>query len=233
MLLGAGGALLSAGAELFAEHVVGAARRVGLTTFGLALLLAGAGPEEALVAGLASGRDRPDLAAGDVLGANVVIATLTATSSLLGAAVLVAPSAPVCPSGRLPPSAATPGAAGACLRCGAGACAHLSTAYQCLGRLEWPQPAGLVGSNSCPVARRRVHCHSAGTGARQGAQGREHHPAAVPAASVICMRPHRFQDRARAGTGRPSGGSRHGRILMSSQQVESAVVRATRTVPAS
>jgi cation:H+ antiporter len=85
-LLGAGGALLTAGAELFAEHVVGAARRVGLTTFGLALLLAGAEPEEALVSGLASARNRPDLAAGDVLGANVVIATLT-----LGLVALVTP----------------------------------------------------------------------------------------------------------------------------------------------
>lgn len=85
-LLVVGGALLTGGAELFAEHVVGAARRVGLTTFGLALLLAGAEPEEALVAGLASGRGRPDLAAGDVLGANLVIATLT-----LGLVAAVAP----------------------------------------------------------------------------------------------------------------------------------------------
>lgn len=85
-LLAVGGALLAGGAELFAEHVVGAARRVGLTTFGLALLLAGAEPEEALVAGLASGRGRADLAAGDVLGANLVIATLT-----LGLVAVVAP----------------------------------------------------------------------------------------------------------------------------------------------
>ncbi len=85
-LLAVGGALLTGGAELFAEHVVGAARRVGLTTFGLALLLAGAEPEEALVAGLASGRGRPDLAAGDALGANLVIATLT-----LGLVAVVAP----------------------------------------------------------------------------------------------------------------------------------------------
>jgi cation:H+ antiporter len=85
-LLVAGGALLAVGAELFAEHVVGTARRVGLTTVGLAVLLAGAEPEEALVTGLASGRGRPDLAAGDALGANLVIATLT-----LGLVTLVAP----------------------------------------------------------------------------------------------------------------------------------------------
>ena len=78
--------MLAVGAELFAEHVVGTARRIGLTTFGLAVLLAGAEPEEALVAGLASARGRPDLAAGDVLGANLVIATLT-----LGLVMLVAP----------------------------------------------------------------------------------------------------------------------------------------------
>ncbi len=87
-LLAAGGALLAGGAELFAEHVVAAARRVRLTTFGLALLLAGAEPEEALVAGLSSARGHPDLAAGDALGANVVIATLT-----LGLVALVAPIA--------------------------------------------------------------------------------------------------------------------------------------------
>jgi cation:H+ antiporter len=85
-LLIAGGVLLTIGAELFAEHVMGAARRVGLTTFGLAVLLAGAEPEEALVAGLASARGRPDLAAGDALGANLVIATLT-----LGLVALLAP----------------------------------------------------------------------------------------------------------------------------------------------
>jgi cation:H+ antiporter len=87
-LLIGGGALLAVGAELFAEHVVGTARRIGLTTFGLAVLLAGAEPEEALVAGFASARGRPDLAAGDVLGANLVIATLT-----LGLVMLVAPIA--------------------------------------------------------------------------------------------------------------------------------------------
>ncbi len=87
-LLVAGGVLLAIGAELFAEHVMGAARRVGLTTFGLAVLLAGAEPEEALVAGLASARGRPDLAAGDALGANLVIATLT-----LGLVAMTAPIA--------------------------------------------------------------------------------------------------------------------------------------------
>ena len=139
VLLGAGGALLSAGAELFAEHVVGAARRVGLTTVGLALLLAGAEPEEAVVASLGLARDRPDLAVVDVLGANVVIATLTL--SLLGAAVLVAL---VCAGLFLWPApvlAATPG------RCwclptvpGSRLCSP-EPAYQGLGRLEWPQPA--------------------------------------------------------------------------------------------
>lgn len=74
LVLGAG--LLVAGAELFAENVTAAARRVGLTAVALGVLLAGAEPEEALTAGIASARGHPQLAVGDAVGANFVILTL-------------------------------------------------------------------------------------------------------------------------------------------------------------
>jgi cation:H+ antiporter len=74
LALGAG--MLVGGAELFAENVTSAARRVGLTAVALGLLLAGAEPEEALTAGIASGRGHPQLAVGDAIGANFVILTL-------------------------------------------------------------------------------------------------------------------------------------------------------------
>lgn len=53
-----------------------AARRVGLSALALGVLLAGAEPEEALTAGIASGRGHPQLAAGDAIGANFVVLTL-------------------------------------------------------------------------------------------------------------------------------------------------------------
>lgn len=74
LVLGAG--LLVVGAEMFAENVTAAARRVGLTAIALGVLLAGAEPEEALTAGIASGRGHPQLAVGDVIGANFVVLTL-------------------------------------------------------------------------------------------------------------------------------------------------------------
>lgn len=86
LLLTGGGVLLVAGAEAFAEHAVAAGARLGLHTAALALLLAGAEPEEALVASLAAHAGRPDLAVGDAVGANLVVATLT-----LGLAGLVVP----------------------------------------------------------------------------------------------------------------------------------------------
>jgi cation:H+ antiporter len=84
ILLVAGAALLTAGAEGFAEHVTGAASRLGVSVLALGLLLAGAEPEEAVTAMLASGQGHPALAAGDAIGANLVILTLT-----LGLAALV------------------------------------------------------------------------------------------------------------------------------------------------
>jgi len=76
-LITAGALLLTLGAEAFAEHVVAAARAVRVSAFGLALLVVGAEPEEAWTAVVASHRGRPDLAAGGVIGANLVIVTLT------------------------------------------------------------------------------------------------------------------------------------------------------------
>ena len=84
VLLVAGAALLTAGAEAFAEHVTAASSRLGVSVLALGLLLAGAEPEEAVTAMLASGQAHPALAAGDAIGANLVILTLA-----LGLAALV------------------------------------------------------------------------------------------------------------------------------------------------
>jgi cation:H+ antiporter len=78
--------LLIAGAELFTENVAGAARRLGITVFTAAFLLAGAEPEEMITAVVASGRHRPGLAAGDAIGANLTMLTL-----VLGLAALTRP----------------------------------------------------------------------------------------------------------------------------------------------
>jgi cation:H+ antiporter len=84
LLLVAGAALLTAGAEGFAENVSAASARLGVSVLALGLLLAGAEPEEAVTAMLAAGQGHPALAAGDAIGANLVILTLT-----LGLAALV------------------------------------------------------------------------------------------------------------------------------------------------
>ena len=78
--------LLVAGAELFVEHAAAAAGRLGLTVVAVGVLLAGAEPEELLTAVLASARDRPGLAAGDALGANITMLT-----AVLGLAALLRP----------------------------------------------------------------------------------------------------------------------------------------------
>jgi cation:H+ antiporter len=88
LLLAVGAALLTAGAEAFAENVTGASARLGVSVLALGILLAGAEPEEAITAVVAAGQGHPALAAGDAVGANLVILTLT-----LGLAALV---------GRLP-----------------------------------------------------------------------------------------------------------------------------------
>lgn len=86
VLLVAGAGLLTVGAEAFAEHIGAAASRLGVTVLALGILLAGAEPEEAVTAMLASGQGHPALAAGDAIGANLVILTVT-----IGLAALLTP----------------------------------------------------------------------------------------------------------------------------------------------
>jgi cation:H+ antiporter len=78
--------LLVAGAELFVENAAAASKRLGVTVLAVGLLLAGAEPEELLTAVLASGSGHPGLAAGDAIGANVTMLTVT-----LGLAALIRP----------------------------------------------------------------------------------------------------------------------------------------------
>jgi cation:H+ antiporter len=85
-LLAASAILLLAGAELFTENASGAARKLQLTLFATAFLLAGAEPEEFITAVVASARHHPELAAGDAIGANVTMLTL-----VLGLAALARP----------------------------------------------------------------------------------------------------------------------------------------------
>lgn len=69
----AGVALIVWGAEAFAEHLGRASVRLGVSSFALALLLAGAEPEELATAVAGSLRGSPGIALGDVVGANVAI----------------------------------------------------------------------------------------------------------------------------------------------------------------
>ncbi|MGE5209774.1 MAG: sodium:calcium antiporter [Acidobacteriota bacterium] len=73
------------GAETFAEHLADASKRLGVTAFALALLLAGAEPEELATVVTASARDVDGVAFGDVIGANAAIVTVA-----LGVGALVA-----------------------------------------------------------------------------------------------------------------------------------------------
>jgi cation:H+ antiporter len=68
--------VLAIGAELFTENASGAGRRLGVSGLAVALLLAGAEPEEMLTAVVAALSGRADLAAGDAIGANVTMLTL-------------------------------------------------------------------------------------------------------------------------------------------------------------
>lgn len=74
------------GAESFAENLVRASKRLGVSTFALALVLAGAEPEELATAVAATVRGAPAIAFGDVVGANVAICLVA-----LGVGAVVAP----------------------------------------------------------------------------------------------------------------------------------------------
>jgi cation:H+ antiporter len=82
----AGVALIVWGAETFAEHLGSASVRLGVSTFALAVLLAGAEPEELATTVTASLRGAPAIALGDVIGANVTVCLVA-----LGVGALVAP----------------------------------------------------------------------------------------------------------------------------------------------
>jgi cation:H+ antiporter len=84
LMLAGAALLLAAGAEAFAEHAAAAGRRIGATGVMVGLLLAGAEPEEVVTAVTAGLRDRPGLALGDAIGANITLATL-----VLGALALI------------------------------------------------------------------------------------------------------------------------------------------------
>jgi cation:H+ antiporter len=71
--LAGGVALVVVGAEVFAEHLEAASHRLGVSAFALALLLAGAEPEELATTVAASLRKAPAIAFGDVIGANVAM----------------------------------------------------------------------------------------------------------------------------------------------------------------
>jgi len=86
LLLAGAAVLLMVGAELFVENAAGAARRLGVTVVAVGVLLAGAEPEELLTAVIAALQDRPGLAAGDAIGANVTMLT-----ACLGLAAVVRP----------------------------------------------------------------------------------------------------------------------------------------------
>ena len=86
VLLAASAAILVVGAELFADNAAGAGHRLGITVMAVAVLLAGAEPEEMVTAVIAALGGRPELAAGDAIGANVTMFTLA-----LGVAALVRP----------------------------------------------------------------------------------------------------------------------------------------------
>lgn len=74
------------GAEAFAEHLGKAAVALGVSSFALALLLAGAEPEELATALVASLRGSPSVALGDVIGADVTICLIA-----LGVGAWIAP----------------------------------------------------------------------------------------------------------------------------------------------
>lgn len=85
-LAAAGVAAIVWGAERFAEHLARAATRLGVSTFALALLLAGAEPEELATAVAATLRGAPAIAFGDVVGANVAVCLVA-----VGVGAVVAP----------------------------------------------------------------------------------------------------------------------------------------------
>ncbi len=88
-LLALAGAVLAVGADLFTDNASALATRLGVRALAVAVLLAGAEPEELVTAAVASSRNRPALAAGDAIGANVTVLTLVLGVALLWRRVCV------------------------------------------------------------------------------------------------------------------------------------------------
>lgn len=86
LLIIVGVVLIVWGAETFAEHLGAAAVRLQVSSFALALLLAGAEPEELATAVTASLREAAPIAFGDVVGANIAICLVA-----LGVGAWIAP----------------------------------------------------------------------------------------------------------------------------------------------
>lgn len=86
LLLAGAAVILVAGAELFTEHAGDAGRRLGVSLLVIGLVLAGAEPEELFTAIFAAARERPAIAAGDAIGANITMLTL-----VLGLGALLRP----------------------------------------------------------------------------------------------------------------------------------------------
>ena len=86
LLILVGVALIVWGSELFAEHLAAASVRLGVSSFALALLLAGAEPEELATAITASVRNLPAIAFGDVVGTNIAMCLVA-----LGVGALIVP----------------------------------------------------------------------------------------------------------------------------------------------
>nr|WP_235927022.1 hypothetical protein [Gloeocapsopsis dulcis] len=82
----AGVAAIVWGAETFAKHLGEAAMRLQVSSFALALLLAGAEPEELATTIAATLRGAPAIAFGDVIGSNIAICLVA-----LGVGAIVAP----------------------------------------------------------------------------------------------------------------------------------------------
>jgi cation:H+ antiporter len=86
VLLAVAGVVLFGGAEFFVEYAAAAGDRLGVSALAVGVLLAGAEPEELITAVTAAARDRPGIAVGDAIGANITMLTLA-----LGVAAMLGP----------------------------------------------------------------------------------------------------------------------------------------------
>src|SRR5918996_571451 len=132
LLLAGAAVLLVAGAELFTEHASAAGRRLGVSLLVIGLVLAGAEPEELFTAIMAAARERPGIAAGDAIGANITMLTL-----VLGLGALLRPL----PFGRRVRSYAAAASAGG-----------LVAALALIGGVERIEGVGLVAVYALFVA---------------------------------------------------------------------------------